>query len=158
MAEERVATLLRVMDRAWDDEHWHPPLAAAMHGMSAAEAAWRPTAGALTAWQFVNHVAFWKESALRRLAGLPRLAAEDDNEQTFGAPGDGGDEAAWRAARDRLTKAQADLRERVGAMRDQDLADGEREALLYGVASHDAYHAAEIVQLRKLQGAWPASR
>jgi hypothetical protein len=158
MAEERVATLLWVIDGAWDEERWHPPLKRAVDGMTAAQAAWRPAPGALTAWQFVNHVAFWKEASLRKLAGLGRTEAEDDNDATFGGPGDGADEAAWQAALARLEKAQADLRGRVAAMRDADLAAGEREGLLYGTASHDIYHGAEIVQLRKLQGAWPASR
>jgi hypothetical protein len=158
MPDERVATLLRVMDRAWDDELWHPPLKHAVDGLTAAQAAWHAAPGALTAWQFVNHVAFWKESALRRLAGLGRSKAEDDNDATFGPPGEAADEAGWQATLARLEKAQEDLRGRVAAMRDGDLADRDREALLYGVASHDAYHGAEIVQLRKLQGAWPASR
>lgn len=161
MAEGRIAILLRAMDRAWSDagdEGWHPPLAAAIDGMTAAEAAWQAVPGALTAWQFTRHVAFWKEVAGHRLAGRPRAATESDNDATFGAPGDGADEAGWRATVARLAAAHAGLRERVAAMRDDDLTDAERERLVLGMISHDAYHAAEIVQLRKLQGGWPVRR
>ncbi len=158
MAEERLATLVRLLDSTWSEEGWHPPMLAAVEGLSAAQAAWRAAPGALTAWQFVSHVAFWKESAARRLTGQPRLPGEDDNDATFGAPGDGADEADWRAAVARLKSAHATLRERAAGLTDTDLADPEREALVLGVATHDAYHGAEIVQLRKLQGAWPVSR
>lgn len=153
-----MATLLRVMDQAWAVEVWHPPLSLAIEGLPAEQAAWRPNGRALTAWQFVNHVAFWKEAALRRLTGVPRTAAEDDNVATFGAPGDGRDAAAWAQALDRLHTAHAQLRAAVVDLTDADLADPSRERLLYAAASHDAYHGAEIVQLRKLQGAWPESR
>jgi hypothetical protein len=150
--------VLAALDNAWEREHWHPPLRAAADGMTAAEAAWQVRPGALTAWQFVRHSAFWTEVAVRRLAGEPPLAAEDDNDATFGPAGDGADEAGWRAAVERLVTVHAALRERVLALREEAFADPETVALLLGVAGHDAYHGAEIVQLRKLQGAWPEGR
>jgi hypothetical protein len=158
MAETTAALVLRAVDQAWSEENWHPPLAAAVAGLAAAQAAWRPAPGALTAWQHVNHLAFWKETVARRFAGAPRRPEEDDNDATFGPPGDPADEAGWRAAVDRLEAAHRALRAHVAAMTGTEALDDARGGMALGTAAHDAYHGAEIVQLRKLQGAWPARR
>jgi len=154
MADGGLGLLLQAMDTTWAHDGWHPPLTAAIEGMTAAQAAWQARPDTLTARQFVQHVAYWKEAALRTLDGQDGGEPEGGNEATFGAPGDGADEAGWQAAIDRLHRAHAALVVGAKALPAARAADPKVIGLLLGLANHDAYHGGEIVQLRKLQGAW----
>lgn len=156
MAQERVATILEAMDDAWDKENWHLPLWPALEGLDAAGASRQPSPGTFSVAQYVQHVAFWKAAALRRLTDQPPLAEEaGDNALTFGAPTL--DEEAWTALRQTLQATQAALRGYATMLTDADLeGEGARvEAILLGVAGHDSYHAGEIALTRKVQGTWP---
>ena len=156
MAEERVTTILAAMDGAWERENWHLPLWPALEGLDAAGASWRPAPGAFSVAQYVQHVAFWKAAALRRLTDQPPLPEEGrDNALTFGTPAL--DDEAWTALRQTLQATHAALRSYATMLTDADLeGDGARvESVLLGVAGHDGYHAGEIALTRKLQGSWP---
>jgi uncharacterized damage-inducible protein DinB len=161
MPGPRVALLLAAMDRACEVEHWFAPLHAAVAGVTAEQALWRPAPGSHSIRALVHHLVFWKEHQLHALRGEPATGVAS-NEATFGER-DAGDEEGWRALRERLLAAQAALRAEVAALDDADLdrpfgSSPSLGAALLGLIGHDAYHAGQIVLLRKLQGSWPPSR
>lgn len=147
--------LLSALDRAWDAEGWHAPLVRAVAGMTAAQAAWQARPGSLTARQLTSHVAFWEEESLRELQGLSRRAEAEDNDATFGAPGAPADAAGWATLVARLEAAHRGLREHLASMPESAFDEPRVSFLVSGLAAHASYHGGEIVQLRKLQGAWP---
>src|ERR1035438_10207490 len=74
----RIADQLR---RAFEGEAWHgDSVFEILEGVTAAQAASRPIAGAHTIWELVLHIAAWDGAALRRLGGV---AAELSDAQNF---------------------------------------------------------------------------
>lgn len=144
-----------------DDWDWFASLKAALKGLKAGPAAWLPGPGMNTIRQIVNHVAFWKEIGARRLEGETIPGWQIDNDATFGEPGDPEDEAGWQQAVAGLEEAHRRLERALAALSDADLErpiPGEQRTwaqMLAGLVEHDAYHAGQIVVLRRLQGAWP---
>lgn len=152
-------TLADLLERAFRGGAWHgPAVAEALAGVDAATAAARPIEGAHSIWEIVHHLTAWNEVPLRRLDGerLQNLPAERDFPPVTDVSAD-----AWRSALAALEDAHAALHARV-----LDLADGQLDdpvagsdptvrGMLLGVLQHNAYHAGQIVLLRKLQGGRP---
>ncbi|REJ38054.1 MAG: hypothetical protein DIU84_01980 [Bacillota bacterium] len=80
---------------------------------------------------------------------------------TFGEPGDPEDEAGWQQALAHLEEAHRRLERALGALTGTGLErfiPGEPHTyrqMVAGLVEHDAYHAGQIVLLRRLQGASP---
>jgi len=135
-----------ILDWAAEQAGWHVPLHAALDGLTAAQAAWRPAGGDHSIRQITEHLRFWKRKVIRSLEGETWLPTPGDD-ATFQDPGDPADEPGWSALCADLRQAHADLKR---------VADRPGPAdLLIWVATHDSYHTGQIVLLRKLQGAWP---
>lgn len=158
----RIELLLRELDHTYDKEGWYPPLGPALAGLTAAQASWRPPGEAAnTIWETVNHLLYFKERLLERLRGGTPTYPAPDNDATFdvAAPGD---EAAWQATVARMEAVHRGLREVLAGLADADFDRGiPKERLgtaVMDIILHDAYHTGQLIQLRKLQGSWPARR
>ena len=132
---------------------WHgPALLPALEGITAGEALARPVAGAHTIHELVWHSAFWIDVARERLLGLPAkpLLPESD----WPAAGEA-TTAGWEAARARLEQAHRGLHAELHALPDARLddpvsgSDPTMRGLLLGLVQHNAYHAGQIVLLRR---------
>src|SRR5262249_52923016 len=147
------------LERAFRGGAWHgPAVAEALAGVDAATAAARPFPGAHSIWENVHHLTVWNEVPRRRLDGgrLTAPPAERDWPPVKDLSPD-----AWRAALAALAGAHAALHARV-----LDLADGRLDdpvagsdptvrGMLLGVLQHNAYHAGQIVLLRRAPGGRP---
>jgi uncharacterized damage-inducible protein DinB len=149
----RIADQLR---RAFEGEAWHgDSVFEILEGVTAAQAASRPIAGAHTIWELVLHIAAWDGAALRRLGGA---AVELSDAENFPAGADAS-EAAWRAALARVRRVHEELVAAVAALPDSrlhDIVPGKEGAhytfyyMLHGVAQHELYHAGQIALLKKM--------
>jgi uncharacterized damage-inducible protein DinB len=150
--------VLALLDFRHDHEAGFVPLTAAIEGLTAKQASWRPGAHAHSIWQLVNHITFWNEYILQRIRGVTEARAEIDNEQTFGEPGNPMDDSAWQQAIDRADRAYRELRQVAADVSesDLDLAFDDQgtplKVILGDIAMHDAYHIGQIMYIRKLQG------
>lgn len=149
---KRIADQLR---RASEGGAWHgPSLREVLREVDAGRAATRAIPGAHTIWELVLHVAVWRETVRRRLAGEWGDPTGEDDWPPPTEPG----EAAWRAALSRLETAGRELREAVEALPDERLDQPIREGKgtvyhhLHGVVQHDLYHAGQIALLRRATG------
>jgi uncharacterized damage-inducible protein DinB len=153
----RNASELRILDEGWQRQAWHGPnLRAALRGVSAEQAAWRPGPGRHNIHELVRHAAYWTYMATRRLGHSEgRFAYPGTN--WFPCP-DVVDEAAWRAdlalledQKRRLRRAVSSIEppRRTAAVRTAD----SRLRLLLGVACHDIYHAGQVQLIKRLQTA-----
>lgn len=145
----------------FDQEAWQPPLALAIEGLSASQAAWKPSPERRSTWEIVRHVTHWKQAVLEAFEGraVPSLA---DLERTDW-PAAQGDEAAWRADVERLRAISRRLEQIVRAASDAELSEPvttfadtdpqPRAMRLVRMATHDIYHAGQVQYLRALQGA-----
>lgn len=156
-----MSTHLRAdLERIYAGNAWHgPAVLDAIRDVTAAQAAARPVADAHTIYELTHHIAAWIGEVTSRLKG-----------NRPGNPSDGDfprrtrkvDDAEWADVRARLQMRQAGLMEALAGFDPARLdnavdpevrkdADGPvtYRALLSGLAQHSAYHAGQIVLLRK---------
>jgi uncharacterized damage-inducible protein DinB len=115
----------------------------------------RPEGAPHSAFQLLNHMAFWQDWVVKWLDGespaIPKHAAGSwpgspspvDAKEWQGAV------RGFRGGLDKLARQsrQADLLTRRGK--------NTRLGMLQAIASHNSYHAGQVVVLRQLVGAWP---
>lgn len=140
----------------------HVTVARALDGLPAALRAWRPAEGIHSVWEELEHMRLAQEDILRYTLDQGWVSPEWP--RGYWPPDAPPDDKAWEASRKAF---QADLDEVCALVRDpaRDLTarlpQGEgrtylRQVLL--VADHNAYHLGQIVQARKLLGAWREER
>jgi hypothetical protein len=138
--------------------NWHggPGPVAALRGVTARAAAWRPTPRRKSIWELALHIAFWNFRVRRQLEGGPpgRFPRAPAN---FPSLPDPADEPAWRAdvtllrlEHERLVDAVRALPENRLAERPAAVRRWTRGELVLGIAAHDAYHTGQIQLLKRL--------
>jgi hypothetical protein len=150
------ALLLRILDEAYEKKAWHGPnLRGSIRGVVAAAAAWRPAAGRHNIWEIIVHAAYWKYVAHRRLRGEKRGSFDFKGSNWFPRPVTL-TEMAWRQDVALLGKYHVKLREAVAELPLAELhrvpagSKVSNATLIYGMASHDIYHAGQIQLLKRL--------
>lgn len=159
----RVELLLHELEITYEREGWFPPLKDALAGVTAEQASWRASGvAANTIWETLNHLLYYKERILARLRGEDMPYTAEDNDATFVQTGDANDEKAWLAAVKRAEEVHRGFYEYLKGRQEEDfdvLMRNEPIGLtLTSIILHDAYHIGQIIQIRKLQGSWPANR
>ena len=139
--------LAKLYETAQVEGVWCAPWSKAVEGLTAKEAAWHPAEGRHSIWQIVNHITFWREYQTSRSRGGANLSDEVVNARNFEAPKDTS-EAAWKAARERLTASYEAYRQ---AMLDPATKYDRVEHALV----HDNYHFGQIMYLRAMLGKGP---
>ncbi|HET8714076.1 MAG TPA: DinB family protein [Gemmatimonadales bacterium] len=154
--DERVGLLLEVFDQAYTAPAWHgTPLKGTIRGVTAREALWRPGPRRHNIWELILHTAYWKCMVRRRLLRDPEIAFPRAGANWPALPAKT-DEAAWRRDRALLEEQHRLLRGAIAALDPAQL--GRRgwrsrwpiKAEVYGIASHDLYHAGQIQILKRL--------
>jgi hypothetical protein len=124
-------------------------------------------------WQIVEHMNYWMDYDLGKIAGESRPYPDKAIESwpVYPNPGVGGSaDQQWQAT----TRRFADLLARLAKLAESDSAALERKvqnvgspqspressvhAMLLQVAAHNSYHAGQIALLRRQFDAWPPER
>src|SRR2546427_555582 len=120
--------LVAMIDEAYDKRSWHGPnLRGVIRGVTPAQAAWRPAAGAHNIWELVLHAAYWKYIVRRRMAGGKRGSFPLKGTNFFARPEEMS-EAAWKKDIAVLEATHRGLRQAVVALK-----PGTTERLLHMV-------------------------
>ncbi|HVT61681.1 MAG TPA: DinB family protein [Thermoanaerobaculia bacterium] len=155
----QVEGLADQLERSFRGGAWHGlAVAEALAGVDETAAAARAFAGGHSIWETVHHLTVWNEVPRRRLDGerLENFAAERD-----WLPVEDVSAGAWRAAVAALEDSHSALHARVVHLADGQLddpvagSDSTVRGLLLGLLQHNAYHAGQIVLLRKAPGEQP---
>lgn len=139
---------------------WHgPSVREALEGVTAEIASRKILPSAHTIYALTHHVAAWVGEVRHRLEGR---APQSPDEGDFPAPSDRLPDIEWQAMLARLDAAHARLAEailnleparlddRVGEDAEPSLGTGHTvRAMLHGVIQHDAYHAGQILMLKR---------
>jgi len=158
MASPRVQLLLWNLQPAPGRRNWHggPSPVGALRGVTAAQAAWRPTPRRKSVWELALHIAYWKYTVRRRLADGPQ-ARFPRSPANFPAQPDPADTAGWARDLALLKSEHERLVEVVRGLSETSLGDitpgGRRWTygeLVLGIAAHDAYHTGQIQLLKRL--------
>ena len=154
--DERVRLLLEVFDQAYAAPSWHgTPLKGTIRGITARQALWRPGPKRHCIWDLVLHTAYWKCVVRRRLLRDPKISFPREG-ANFPALPDKPNDAAWKRDRALLDEQHRLLREAIARLQPAHLTRrGWRskwrvKAEIYGIASHDLYHAGQIQILKTL--------
>lgn len=141
------SSLQKWWNDAWTEGLWAASWPAAVAGLTAAQAAWSPGPGRHSIWQIVEHMMFWREDNLCRLAGGSKPTAEELASGNFPLIRDAS-ESAWRDTVKRFEESQ----KRIAAA----LADPQNslDRLAY-LLPHDCYHIGQVMYLRAMQGLAP---
>ncbi len=149
MARPERDLLLRILDESYARNGWHgPTLRGALRGLTANQAFWRPARGRHNIWDFVLHCAYWKHTVWRRLTGARRSAFPRQGSNWFETPLP--TEKAWRDDLRLLAGTHRLLLEAVEEA--PAMLIRAKARLIYGVATHDAYHTGQIQILKRLYG------
>jgi uncharacterized damage-inducible protein DinB len=152
-------SLIDDIRRIYEGNAWHgPAVLDAIRDVTATHAAARPLPGAHTIYELTHHIAAWIGETASRLQGnAPAMPVDGD----FPPQSATVDSEAWSEVCALLERRQAELLEAVAsfdAARLDEAVDPKRKnedgpvtyrALLSGIAQHTAYHAGQIVLLRK---------
>jgi DinB superfamily len=146
------AIILALLDEAYTKKTWHGPnLRQALKGVTAKQAAWRPSPSRHNIWEETLHTAYWKYAVRRRLEGGKPGSFILKGSNFFKRPEKGRtNEAAWRADRLILENEHRALVQTIRKILKSSRAK-KHLRMLYGVAFHDVYHAGQIRLLRRLQ-------
>ena len=162
--EGQKALLLELLRYSYDSFAWHGPnLRQALRGVDLQQVAWRPASGP-PVWnihEVTLHVADIMQQCSAQLFAASVLREVDQDSFPLGGVTT---EAEWIGTLEFLQQSYAALERGPRAITPSALTDtspsaayGRRWTIrdhLQGVALHSTYHAAQIVSLRKRQGAW----
>ena len=153
--------VMKQLRRMKEGRAWHgPSLDEALAGVSFELAERRLGPGSHSIYELTHHVAAWAGEVLARVRGR---AAQLPDEGDW--PADAATPERWEAARARLDETHANLLREIGGLDESRLA--ERVAsiddpalgggttvlgMLHGLVQHDAYHAGQIVLIRRALG------
>jgi hypothetical protein len=151
-----MSLLLRIFDQAFTAPAWHgTPLWGTLRGVTPREALRRPAPGRHAIWELVLHTAYWKYVVRRRLTRDESLVFPRDGSNWI-APPARPDARSWKADLRLLREQHRLLRAviaRFAASRLRQRGWKSRwtnEQHIYGIASHDLYHAGQIQLIKVL--------
>ena len=151
-----VEWLVRLLDESYEKKAWQGPnLRGSLRGVTARQAAWRPSPRRHNIWELVLHAAYWKYAIRRMLTRERRGAFPVKGSNWFARPMKP-TEAAWRGDLTLLDSEHRRLRSAVASLTGPELAKKPRGSkyttgnLVYGIASHDVYHTGQIQLMKRL--------
>jgi len=151
-----IRRLLSILDRAYDRPSWHGTnLRGSLRRVTPAQAAWRPASGRHNIWELVVHAAYWKYLVRRRLTRDATLSFPRTGSNWLPLPSRP-DARAWKADLALLRDEHLLLRAVIARLPAAQLprrgwhSKWTAAEHIYGIASHDLYHAGQIQLLKRL--------
>ncbi len=149
--------LLFLLDEAFNRKSWHGTnLRGSIRGLTAKQAAWRPSPKRKSIWDHVLHTAYWKYTVRRRLTGEKRGSFPLKGNNWFMVPNPPS-EQAWREHIALLENQHRQLRKAVASLSPRQLnakvagSQLTNGFLIRGIALHDIYHTGQIQFLKRMQ-------
>jgi uncharacterized damage-inducible protein DinB len=151
--------LLQQYDRCYNENGWFVAARNAIEGLNVEQAAWKPVDDVNCIWETLSHITYYNYAYLQRFKGLQYEYDVSNNDQTF-STGEY-DETHWRADVNQFDSVMNEWRDLIAAsdetkfsQRVSDENPASWAELIANVNAHNAYHAGQILLLRKMQGSW----
>ena len=150
--------LLREFGTCYDTNSWFVAVRNAIEGLNVEQACFKPQDDVNCIWESLSHIAYYNYAYLQRFKGIDHAYDVSSNDETFST----GEytEAEWQAE---ITRFDAMMQEFRGLIEtadeckfDEQVPDNTRTwaELISDINTHNAYHAGQILLLRKMQGSW----
>jgi hypothetical protein len=152
--EDIMVTDTRLLAEGYGPGAWHgPDLKAALDGVTAEVAFWRPAAGRHNIAENALHHAFCTRAVLVQVSGVEAVPFVLPGDDWFALSDEG--TLAWKVVKDtvatqhdRLTTAIADI---DAGRAKSPIPETERANLTLGIACHAIYHAGQIQLIKRLR-------
>ena len=156
--DKSIKLLLDIYDQAYNRKAWHgTTLRGSLRGLTLKQVLWRPGDKRHNIWEIVLHCAYWKYAIRRRLTEDKTLSFARKGSDWIPLPAPQ-DEANWKRDIKLLTDEHNMLREVLENLPPSKLnrippgcTKIENIKTIYGISSHDLYHAGQIQLLKRLQ-------
>ena len=155
--DSRIALLIEILDQAFEKQAWHGTnLRGSIRGLSVKQLLWRPSPKRHNIWEITLHAAYWKYAVHHRLTGGEKGSFPRSPSDWPRIP-DRPDSKAWKLDLALLTEQHKLLRQAIIDFPASKLNSHPAKSklryvqLIYGVASHDLYHAGQIQLLKRMQ-------
>lgn len=156
--DPRIGEILRTLDPPVGARLWHGGAspAGALRGVAAREAAWKPHADRHSIWELVLHMAYWKYTIRRHVAGSAR-GGFPRSPANWPAVPEAADDTNWERdkvlLRDEHRALVAAIREFDGRHLDEKPEENQSWTfmdLFTGIVLHDTYHTGQVQLLKRL--------
>ena len=154
--ESKLELLLHIIDEGYQKKTWHGPnLRGSIRGLTAKQAAWRPSPTRHNIWEIIVHCAYWKYIVRRRTLGEKKGSFPLQGSNWIKRPDELTDEA-WKQDVKLLDDMHRLMVEAIAQLKPSDLSrtpKGSRvdtTSIIWGIAAHDVYHAGQIQLLKRL--------
>ena len=158
--------LSRQFNVTYNEKNWLAPLQSAIQGMTGSEAFWKPNKKDNSVCNIIVHLIFWNGRLLKQFKGeaVPKL--DIDNDVTFeSAAVKGSEDEMWQSIQKEFTALMDEfalLISKVTAEKLQSAVSAANKSTwtetLMQINLHNAYHAGQIVTLRKMAENWNAEK
>jgi len=154
--DRRTQLLIDIAEQAYHKRAWHGTnLRGSLRGLKVEEALWRPGPDRHNIWEIALHTAYWKYAVWRKLAKaeantFPRKGSN------FPELPEPTNEKSWKQDMALLGRTHLAFIEAISNLPASQLSKNPPkmkyswERYIYGVASHDLYHAGQIQLLKRL--------
>ena len=154
--DPRIDVLIQTYDQAYDKPAWHGPnLRNSLRGLKPKELLWRPAPKRHNIWEIAVHCAYWKYAVWRRITGSKRGAFPRKPSNWPKLPAQT-NARAWKEELELLEKWHRELRAVILSFpparlkRKPSGLSSTFIKTIYGISSHDLYHAGQIQLLKRL--------
>ncbi|HMT06646.1 MAG TPA: DinB family protein [Pyrinomonadaceae bacterium] len=150
----------RQLSQSHDSNGWFVCVKNALDGVDVELACWKPVdADVNCIWEIVAHLTYYNYAYVQRFKGIDFQYDVSSNNQTFSV-GEY-DESSWQVEIARYDAVMNEFRELVDGADESKFAepvsaDNQTKwaTLILNIAAHNAYHAGQIMLIRRLRGAW----
>lgn len=155
--------LLRQFDQGFDTNGWFVAVKNAIDGVSVEQAVWKPNDDVNCIWETLSHLTYYNNAYMQRFKGIDYQYDIATNDESF-STGEYS-EADWQSEIDRYSAVMTEWRALINEADEAKFAEpvsAENQTkwatLILNVAAHNAYHAGQIMLLRKTIGGWDRSK
>lgn len=155
--------LLRQFDQGFDTNGWFVAVKNAIDGVSVEQAVWKPNDDVNCIWETLSHLTYYNNAYMQRFKGIDYQYDIATNDESF-STGEY-NEADWQSEIDRYSAVMTEWRALINEADEAKFAEpvsAENQTkwatLILNVAAHNAYHAGQIMLLRKTLGGWDRSK
>ncbi len=140
--------LLGQLHATHDKAEWFVPAKTAVSDLNAEQARWTPGPGNHSVGQLTYHLWYWDTRMLKQFKGEKLDAYDGNNNETF----ENFTAEQWDDLVKKLDQVLTDWETAVQSADDDTIAKNAH--MVANITSHNAYHIAQIVYVRKLHGVW----
>lgn len=144
--------LLEQLHTTHDVKDWFVPVNIAVEGLTAEQAKWTDGSGNHSIGQLANHLVFWDLQQLNKFKNLPQPEFNGNNDETFNSF----NADNWKATVQRLDSVLKAWEKAIEEADDKKLQSW--YSAIAHIGTHNAYHAGQMIYIRKLQGSWDANK